>query len=142
MIDLPHGPVTIGEALDVSGMEMNLDRQKEWWTSLTNVGGRTPRHFTDPKCTVSTGRRCAPGMNRWWPHVSHRADLTYVIGEMISELNIGHAYVGGGEMPHPQRIQMGLPCAQLQDRDKATGYYKIATDSPVAVVGTASYARH
>ena len=37
-------------------------------------------------------------------HVNHRADLTYVIGEMIGELNAGHAYVGGGDMPKPQRI--------------------------------------
>jgi len=28
-----------------------------------------------------------------------RADLTYIIGEMISELNVGHAYVGGGDLP-------------------------------------------
>ena len=42
------------------------------------------------------------------PHVNHRADLTYVIGEMIGELNAGHTYVGGGDLPQPERIPMGL----------------------------------
>ena len=25
------------------------------------------------------------------PHVAHRSDLTYIIGELIGELNVGHA---------------------------------------------------
>ncbi len=50
------------------------------------------------------------------PHVSHRADLTYVIGEMIGELNAGHTYVGGGDMPHPPRIPIGLLGAKLAPR--------------------------
>jgi tricorn protease len=58
-------------------------------------------------------------------HVNHRADLTYIIGEMIGELNTGHTYVGGGDMPRPERILTGLLGAQLE-RDPKTGYYKIA----------------
>ena len=42
------------------------------------------------------------------PYVNHRADLTYFIGEMIGELNNGHAYVGGGERPEAPRIKLGL----------------------------------
>jgi tricorn protease len=56
--------------------------------------------------------------------VNHRTDLTYIIGEMIGELNIGHTYVGGGEMPKPKRIQTGLLGAQLE-RDPKSGYYRI-----------------
>ena len=57
-------------------------------------------------------------------YVNHRADLTYLIGEMIGELNTGHTYVGGGDMPRPARIQMGLLGAQLQ-RDAKTKFYKV-----------------
>ena len=57
-------------------------------------------------------------------HVNHRADLTYVIGEMISELDAGHAYVGGGDYPKPQRIPTGLLGAELS-QDEKTQYYKI-----------------
>ena len=43
---------------------------------------------------------------------------------MIAELNVGHAYVGGGEMPRAPRVQMGLLGAELE-RDNKTGYYRI-----------------
>jgi tricorn protease len=57
-------------------------------------------------------------------HVNHRADLTYVIGEMIGELNAGHAYVGGGDMPHPERIPLGLLGADIR-KDRESGYFRI-----------------
>ena len=28
-------------------------------------------------------------------HVAHRSDLNYVIGEMVAELNVSHAYIAG-----------------------------------------------
>lgn len=64
-------------------------------------------------------------------HVNHRADLTYVIGEMIAELNVGHAYVGGGDMPHPPRVLTGLLGARLR-RDPKTGYYQVTKVLPGA----------
>jgi tricorn protease len=56
--------------------------------------------------------------------VDHRADLTYVIGEMIGELSAGHTYVGGGDMPHPKKVKVGMLGAQFE-RDAKTGYYRI-----------------
>ena len=58
------------------------------------------------------------------PFVNHRNDLTYLIGEMISELNVGHAYVGGGERPETPRVKVGLLGAELS-RDAASRAYKI-----------------
>ena len=37
-----------------------------------------------------------------------RGDLNYLIGEMISELNIGHTYVWGGDTENPERVSTGL----------------------------------
>jgi len=43
------------------------------------------------------------------PYVKHRHDLTYVIGEMISELNVGHCYVTSPQdAPGPERVKTGL----------------------------------
>jgi tricorn protease len=58
------------------------------------------------------------------PYVNHRTDLTYLIGEMIGELNAGHSYVTGGEMPRIDRIGIGLLGIDLI-YEKETGYYKI-----------------
>ena len=42
------------------------------------------------------------------PYVKTRLDLNYVIGELIAELGVGHAYVNPGEMERPKRVAMGL----------------------------------
>jgi tricorn protease len=47
------------------------------------------------------------------PYVQHRTDLTYVLGELIGELNIGHAYVGGGDMPKVKTVSIGQLGADL-----------------------------
>jgi tricorn protease len=62
-------------------------------------------------------------------HVAHRADLTYVIGEMISELNAGHAYVSGGELPEVRRVQQGLLGAEFR-RDEKTGFFQVTRILP------------
>ena len=58
------------------------------------------------------------------PYVNHRNDLTYLLGELIGELNNGHTYVGGGERPDTPRIKLGLLGAEFS-RDPATGAYRI-----------------
>ncbi len=57
------------------------------------------------------------------PYVNHRSDLTYVIGEMIGELNIGHAYSQNGEHPEAERVPMGLLGASFS-KDKS-GFFKV-----------------
>lgn len=58
-------------------------------------------------------------------HVAHRADLNYVLGEMIAELNVGHAYVTGGDWEKPERHGVALFGGRLE-LDKATSRYKLA----------------
>jgi tricorn protease len=124
IIDVPKGKIDLKEPLDLSGMEVNLDRRAEW-QQIYNESWRQMRDFF-----------YAPNMHGVdWPairekyrplvdYVNHRADLTYIIGEMIGELSTGHTYVGGGEYPKPKRIQMGLLGAQLE-KDPKSGYYRI-----------------
>jgi tricorn protease len=57
------------------------------------------------------------------PFVRHRSDLSYLIGEMVGELNVGHAYVNNGERPNPERINTGLLGASFS-KDKG-GYFKV-----------------
>lgn len=59
------------------------------------------------------------------PHVAHRADLNYVLGEMVAELNVSHAYIAGGDWQMPPRPPVGLPGCRFElDRD--AGRYRIA----------------
>ncbi len=54
-----------------------------------------------------------------------RADLNYVIAEMIAELTVQHAYIEGGDLGLPKRPYVGLPGARFA-LDPASGRYRIA----------------
>jgi len=126
LIDLPSAKVELkpDAKLDFSGLEVRLDRTAEW-TQIFNESWRQMRDFF-----------YAPNMHGvdWLaqrvkyaallPSVSTRNDLTYLIGEMISELHIGHAYVGGGDRIEAPRIKTGLLGAALS-RDTASRAYRI-----------------
>ena len=58
-------------------------------------------------------------------HVAHRSDLNYVIGEMIGELNVGHAYKAGGDFEKPKRTPVALLGATFE-LDPAAKRYKFA----------------
>ena len=45
---------------------------------------------------------------------AHRSDLNYVLGEMVAELNVGHAYIEGGDFELPERPKVGLPGARFE----------------------------
>lgn len=123
VIDLPKGPVSIGESLNLSGMEMRLDHRAEWQQIYKESWRQMRDFFFDPTMHGVDWKAMRTKYEPLVRHVNHRADLTYVIGEMIGELNAGHAYVGGGDMPHPPRLATGLLGAKLS-RDPS-GYIRI-----------------
>jgi tricorn protease len=130
IIDLPKGgPIAIGEALNLSGLEVMLDRHAEWKQMFHACWRQMRDFFYDPNLHgvdwVAVRKKYEPLVD----HVAHRADLTYVIGEMISELNAGHAYIGGGELPEVRKVQQGLLGAEYR-RDADTGFFQITRVLP------------
>jgi tricorn protease len=124
IIDTPTGKTEPRDFLDLSDMKVTLDLHAEW-RQMFNESWRQMRDFFYAPNMHGVDW---PAMRRTYealvPYVNHRADLTYVIGEMISELNVGHAYVGGGDLPRLERTPMGLLGAQLQ-RDPRSKYFRI-----------------
>ena len=124
ILDLPSAKLDLTDRkLSLSDLKVRLDRRAEW-NQIYNECWRQMRDFLfDPKLH---GVDWAGMRRRYEPllaHVQHRADLTFIIGEMIGELNIGHAYVGGGDLPKPERIPLGLLGAVIQP--EASGYFRI-----------------
>ncbi|MFO7693069.1 MAG: PDZ domain-containing protein [Vicinamibacterales bacterium] len=124
IIDIPAGKAEPRDFLDLTDMKVALDRRAEW-RQMFNESWRQMRDFFYAPNMHGVDW---PAMRRTYevlvPHVTHRADLTYVIGEMIAELSAGHAYVGGGDLPRLERTPMGLLGAQLQ-RDPQSKYFRI-----------------
>jgi tricorn protease len=124
IVDLPTGKIEPKEKLNLSDMKMNLDRRAEW-TQIFNESWRQMRDFFfAPNMHGVDWKKMKENYSQLLPYINHRVDLTYVIGEMISELNIGHAYVGGGDYPKAERIKLGLLGATLH-RDASSKYYRI-----------------
>ncbi|WP_298653769.1 S41 family peptidase [uncultured Proteiniphilum sp.] len=58
------------------------------------------------------------------PHVPSRFDLDYILNEIVSETNTGHAYVDWGDIARVDRIHGGLLGAELE-ADLSAGRYRI-----------------
>jgi tricorn protease len=124
IIDLPKAPIKIKDKLNLSNMETQVDLRQEWnqifnecWRQMKYFFYAPNMHGVDWEAMKARYKPLAEA-------VSHRADLTYVIGEMIGELNVGHTYVGGGDMPRPERIPVGMLGAKFK-RDTKSGFYRI-----------------
>ena len=109
---------------------LNLSQMKKWvnlkeeWTQILNEAWRQERDFFyAPNMHGVDWPAMREKYGKLVPYCSDRYDLTYLIGEMIGEINIGHAYVGDGDRIKPDRIKMGLLGAQIH-RDKS-GYFQI-----------------
>ena len=124
IVDLPTGRIDISNRLDLTDAKVQLDRAAEWNQIFHECWRQMRDFFYDPNLHGVDWAKIRQRYDPLLAHVHHRTDLTYLIGEMISELNAGHAYVGGGDYPKPRRINLGLLGARLE-RDSATGFVRI-----------------
>jgi len=123
LLDLPKAAFKLQEKLDLSGMEVVLDLKKEWEQIFIECWRQMKYYFYAPNMH---GLDWAAVRDKYLPlalAANHRADLTYVIGEMIGELSAGHTYVGGGDLPDVARVKVGLLGARL-GKD-GSGYYRV-----------------
>ena len=120
---LGTGKASLEKAVDLSDMVAPVDDEQEWaqifdeaWRAYRDGFYVENMHGVDWKAVKEKYAVLLP-------YVKTRLDLNYVIGEMISELACGHAYVNPGDYPKPERVPMGLLGAELS-RDKS-GFYRI-----------------
>jgi tricorn protease len=114
--------------LSFDGMEMRVDPRQEWAQIYHDAWLIMQDFFYDPGMHgvdwPAMYRRYRPLVD----HIAHRADLDYVIAELIAEVNAGHAYVNSSpEMPRPERVDVALLGAEfVPDGDR----YRIANIFP------------
>lgn len=111
------------DPLSLQDVNTLVDYPKEW-AQIFNESWRIVRdHFYLENMHGKDWNKLRDKYSVLLPYVRHRQDLTYIIGEMISELNVGHAYITTGEAPTPERIGTGLLGGKFE-KDKS-GYFKI-----------------
>jgi len=125
IVDLPKAPVSLESKLDLSGMVTSRDRREEWTQIYEECWRQMKEFFYAPNMAGVDWDALRLRYKPLAEAVDHRADLTYVIGELIGELSTGHTYVGGGDVPSAPKMAVGMLGAGLE-RDAKTGFYRIA----------------
>lgn len=128
--DIPSGKADLSEAVNLSNMKITVDYPQEWaqifdeaWRAYRDGFYVSNMHGVDWKAIKAKYASLLP-------YVKTRLDLNYIIGEMIGELNCGHAYVNPGETERPARIRTGLLGAEIS-RDKS-GFFRLEKIIPGA----------
>ncbi len=109
--------------LMLGDMKTELNRHEEWNQVFNEAWRQMKYFFYDSKMHGNDWIKIRENYSELIPYVRHRDDLTYILGEMIGELNCGHAYVGGGEMPQVKKVTVGLLGAEFEF-DKEKGMYR------------------
>ncbi|MBO4917022.1 MAG: PD40 domain-containing protein [Bacteroidales bacterium] len=109
VIDIPRGRVNLeGDGVKLTDLVADIDYEQEWaqifdeaWRAFRDGFYLENMHGIDWKAMKEKYAVLVP-------YAKTRLDLNYIIGEMISELTVGHSYITPGNYPKPERIQMGL----------------------------------
>ena len=115
------------QIVSTSGLMVDRNPSEEWMTIFNEVWRRYRDFFYVKNMHGFDWEAIGDQYRPLVEHVAHRSDLNYVIGEMIAELNVGHAYIAGGDFEIPERPKVGLPGARFE-LDNEANRYRIARD--------------
>jgi tricorn protease len=120
--NLSAGQEVAEGALDLAGLQVTVDPRAEWAQMYEDAWRITRDWFYDPGMHGVDWAAMRDRYAALVPHVAHRRDLDYVLGELGGELNAGHVYLQSGDEPGPERVDHGLLGAELEAGD--SGRYR------------------
>lgn len=112
--------------LDLAAARFKIDRIEEY-RQIFDEAWRVQRDwFYDPGMHGVDWKTTGDMYRKFIPFCGNRSDLTYLIGEMIGELNAGHTYSYGGDTrDHRTRVATGLLGADF-DVPAGSEFFRIA----------------
>ena len=101
-------------SLNLSQLMMKIEPLKEW-AQIFNDGWRIFRDwFYQKKLHGVDWVKMKEKYAVLLPYLGHRADLDFIFGELVGEVNAGHTYVNWGDFPRVPRLDTGLLGAELK----------------------------
>ena len=116
-------------ALKLDNLSMQVDPPAEWKEIFNEVWRQERDYFFEPSMNGVNWEQQREKYAALLPYVADRLSLTYVLGELIGELSNSHTYVGGGDYPDIDAVNVGLLGADLAP-DPGSGMYRIAKIYP------------
>ncbi|MCG6961640.1 MAG: PDZ domain-containing protein [Acidobacteria bacterium] len=112
--------------LDLSGLKMQLDPRAEWRQIFWEAWRMERDFFYDPGMHGLDWKGMGDKYGRLLEGASCPQDLTYLMGELISELGTSHTYVGGRDLRRRvERVPVGMLGADY-DLDPRANRYRFA----------------
>jgi tricorn protease len=97
------------DMVPTSGMTKHVDPREEWRQILREAWRVQRDYFYDPNMHGVNWDKVYQQYAGMLDDCATREDLSYVIREMISELNVGHSYYWGGDVEDEPRVSVGMP---------------------------------
>jgi tricorn protease len=125
IVDAGEGKKVGDGTIETGDLEMKVDPPAEWKQMFAEAWRLERDFFYVNNMHGVDWDKMRSRYEALLPYLTSRDDLNYIIGELISELNAGHAYVGGGDYPTLQPVGTGLLGCDFE-ADKASGRYRVA----------------
>jgi tricorn protease len=97
-----------GKAVVTAGMTATIAPRDEWRQIFTDSWRMFRDYFYDPNMHGVDWAAMKERYGKMIDDCSSRDDVSFVISEMISELNVGHAYYNGGDIPSGPSVSVGM----------------------------------
>ena len=95
---LVANPKTAGTRLSLDRMSCVVRPIEEWTQILDDTYRWYRDFFYDANMHGREWKKVADGYRAMIPELSTRAELNWLLSQMVGELNVSHTYVGGGDM--------------------------------------------
>ncbi len=122
--DAPSGEGDDDPHVKLDGWSVTLNPREEWKQMFREAWRIQRDFFYDPEMHGLDWPAVLKHYEGLVDRISTRRELNDLIGEMIAEMNSGHAYVFGGDLYEPKRVRVGLLGADIS-RDDKSGYFRI-----------------
>ncbi len=108
IVDAAADQKPASEPLRTGEMQVKIDPRAEWRQMFRDAWRLERDYFYDPNMHQVDWDKMYKRYAQLLPYVAHGADFSYLLGELLGELNAGHAYVRPGERPSAARVRTGL----------------------------------
>jgi tricorn protease-like protein/C-terminal processing protease CtpA/Prc len=119
-----------GKPVITAGMETPINPRDEWKQMLIEAWRIERDFFYDPTMHGVDWPAVRTQYEAMLADAASREDLSYIISEMISELNVGHAYYFGGDVEGEPSVSVGLLGVDWELVDGAYRIARIITGGP------------
>lgn len=100
-------PLKEPQAIPLEQVQLTIDPASEWRQMFAEAWRIGRDFFYEPNMHGVDWTAVKKKYESKLGDIGDRSELNVLLGDMIAELNVGHAYIGGGDLPEPELAGTG-----------------------------------